>query len=260
MAVISVLYILIGLALRRSSSISNTNSSASHHSPHHMCNQVKKANKKAKMANSVQRNNNSIVLDNNSSPTTTLIYNDSKSVTFCTNEKNRTNSTEQIDLKADLNRNDLKSDQTKLNNYLNTEQNRLIKDKDETKINSPSTKTTRTHNRPSIDEQELIEINNNHKSAPLFLNINNGTTLAAHRPSDLINSTTNINSTFNSSNTNNLNVLNPNHNSTVNTALTPTVTVSSGTTGNSIHHYRHNQAAASRRSVLKMLGKLLFSF
>lgn len=307
MAIILVLYGFIGLALRRSSSISNTNSSASHHhSPHHLCGQA------AKSPHSIQRSNNSILLDNSSSPTATLIYNDNKSVTFCTNGKpnNRTNalinsSGEQLDTKSDQ----LRSDQhNKLNNFLNKN------DKDvnslKNSLSSPSAlKSMRQFNgsgnlRPSPNEQqELIELNNNQvnsqlsgkpngkpnsklnhqnskSSAPLLLSIHNGTTLAAHRPSDLMmnsqptaNVGVTINSTLNSSafnsstlNTASLNALNPanNHNlnsaisPTVNSAITPTAVAISA--GNSIHHHRHNQAAASRRSVIKMLGKSILLF
>ena len=299
MAIILVLYGFIGLALRRSSSISNTNSSASHHhSPHHLCGQA------AKSPHSIQRSNNSILLDNSSSPTATLIYNDNKSVTFCTNNgkpNNRTNalinSGEQLDAKSDQ----LRSDQ--LNNYLNKN------DKDvnslKNSLSSPSAlKSMRQFNgsgnlRPSLNEQqELIELNNNQvnsqlsgkssgksngkpngksnhpnskSSAPLFLSIHNGTTLAAHRPSDLMmnshpaaNVGATINSTLNSSafNSSTLNPAN-NHNlnsaisPTVNSAITPTAVAISA--GNSIHH-RHHQAAASRRSVIKMLGKSILLF
>ena len=254
MAVISVLYVLIGLELRRSSSISNTNSSASHHhnSPHHLCNQATAAAAAAAATkqSAIQRNNNSIVLDNNSSPTT-LIYNESKSVTFYpTNEgRNRTNSLSSID------------QQTKLNNYLNTKDKEINKN-----LNSPSAlKTIKqpphqqfSNLKPSpIEKEELIELNNNQlnqqkPSTPLFLkNINNGqTTLTAHRPSDLMNST---HSTTLS--TANLNTLNP---STINLVSTPTTQAVTISTGNSIHHHRHHQAAASRRSVIKMLGRLNF--
>lgn len=311
MAIILVLYLLIGLALRRSSSISNTNSSASHHhSPHHLCNQA------AKSPHLIQRSNNSILLDNSSSPTATLIYNDSKSVTFCTNGK--ANSRSNALISAGSEQPDAKGDQLrpadpsgKLNNYLNKNDkdvNRL-----RNSLNSPSALKSMQPQfnagqlRPSVDQQELIELNNNQvnsqlnskpptanqpssqpnnqlnskPSAPLLLSIHNGTTLAAHRPSDLVmNSHPNanvsatinsaLNSSFNSStlNTTGLNALNRanNHNlnsaisPTVNSAITPTAVAISA--GNSIHHHRHHQAAASRRSVLKMLGRsiwLLFS-
>ena len=243
MGVISVLYVLIGLALRRSSSISNTNSSASHHSPHHLCNQAK--------TNSIQRTNNSIVLDNNSSPTATLIYNDNKSVTFCTTEKERKssvlNSNEQLNLR-------------------NEQQNQYAKDKEINRnLNLPSTlKSIKQFNnnnslRPSLDEQESIELNNNNHqtnnqlnhhhhpskpSTPLFLNVSND--LIAHRPSDTTTTTLLSNSAIASTITPNSPVPAP----------TTAITIS---TGNAIHHHRNSQAT-SRRSVVKMLGKLHFLY
>lgn len=316
MAIILVLYVLIGLALRRSSSISNTNSSASHHhSPHHLCNQATKS------PHPIQRSNNSILLDNSSSPTATLIYNDSKSVTFCTNGKanSRSNTlisagSEQLDAKSDQLRT---ADGKSNNNYLNKNDkdvNRL-----RNSLNSPSSALKQPQLaggqlRPSLDEQELIELNNNQvnsqlnsksaignqpgsqpnnqpnskPSAPLLLSIHNGTTLAAHRPSDLMmnshpnaNVSATINSALNSSSFNSptlnsgglnvsaaLNALNRANNHNLNSAISPTVnsaitpTAVAISSGNSIHHHRHHQAAASRRSVLKMLGRsisLLFS-
>lgn len=244
MLVIVTLYVLIGLALRRSSSISNTNSSASHyHSPHHLCNQTNLNTK----TNSMQRNNNSIVVDNNSSPTT-LIYND-KSVTFYTGlDKQRKNSilnsNEQLD----------KSVQFK-------------KDKDPNNRLSSPTKTAK-QTRPSFDEQdELIELNNNNQNfnkSSLFLNINNGASLTAHhRPSDIITTPNNLNSPFNSSNSNNLNANNLNSASILTTPTTQAVTVSSAAAGNSSSlHHRHHQTSTttSRRSVIKMLGEFLDYF
>ena len=283
MAIIVVLYVLIGLALRRSSSISNTNSSASHHhSPHHLCGQAA-----VRSPHPIQRSNNSILLDNSSSPTTTLIYNDSKSVTFCTNGKqnSRTNalidSGEQLDAKSDQLRSD---QQTKLNNFLNKNDKDLNSLRNS--LSSPSAlKSMRPFNggglKSSLDEHELIELNNNQPngkptpnqpnskpSAPLLLSIQNGTTLAAHRPSDLLtnshpaaNVSATINSTLNSSAFNSC-TLGPANNHNLNSAISPTVNSAITPTavaipaGNSIHHHhRHHQAAASRRSVIKMLGK-----